>query len=143
VDERASEGRAPPWIPQLVNQEFPKYSYFDLASIIVTALPNAFAGGMRTEFVKCSKQCIAICPSSRPKEVESLLVEHILPIGHSLALGEKSLMRGQYVFLAHLAPRIHALHRRVDLLAHLRCVEVIEDLEIFCHGQPFGATHRL
>jgi hypothetical protein len=87
-----------------MNQEFPEDPYFDLASVIVTALPNAFDCGMGAEFVECSKQSIAIRPAKLPEEIESLLVEDILPFGHSLALGEKSLMCGQYILLAHFAP---------------------------------------
>ena len=125
-----------------MNHEFSKDSHFDLAPVIVPALRDAFSRGMGAQVGKSADEHLPIGSARCLKEVECLLIEDELPLGHSAPLGNEPPIGGEHFLFGNLATGIHAIHGGIDLLTNGRFVEAIEDFQILRKRDPLGAAHR-
>jgi hypothetical protein len=57
-----------------MNQEFSKSADFDIASVVVPALPDSFGGRVRAKFLKGPDERLTFRAARRPEESESLFV---------------------------------------------------------------------
>jgi hypothetical protein len=57
-----------------MNQEFSKSADFDIASVVVPTLPDAFGGRVRAKFLKGPDERLTFRAARRPEESGSLFV---------------------------------------------------------------------